>query len=99
MYEEGQEQAAKQAAEKAYYGDRANSPAEPHPVDHRAEAIGIGQAATPSTLRYSLRDEAQKRAMHHAEQAEKAQSAAIFFSQHPEFEEFLRLVRSGSIQF
>jgi len=52
-----------------------------------------------STTYHSLRDEAQKRSNHHSQEASKAAGAANFFHLHPEFEEFIRLVRSGSIQF
>jgi hypothetical protein len=52
------------------------------------------QASTPY---HSLRDEAQKRSSHHAQEASKAAEAANFFHLHPEFEEFIRLIRSGSI--
>ena len=85
---------AKMQAEKQYLNNA--SPTQPHPVDQCGQAA-MGQ--TPSRPGYSLRDEAQKRAMHHHEQADKAQQSAVFLSQHPEFEEFIRLVRSGALQF
>jgi len=56
-----------------------------------------GMAGKPRP--YSLRDEAARRAENHYQEANKAQSAALFFSQHPEFEDFIRLVRQGAIQF
>lgn len=56
------------------------------------------QCAMPKVA-YSLRDEAQKLAHHHQEQSDKAARAAAFLHQHPEFDEFIRLVRSGSLQF
>jgi hypothetical protein len=60
----------------------------------------LQQASTSSRLGdYSLQEEAAKRARHHLEEAGKAQSATMFFSQNPAFEEFIRLVRQGAIQF
>lgn len=46
----------------------------------------------------SMAEEAYKRAQDHAEIAEKAIHAADFLRKHPEFEEFIRLIRKGSIQ-
>lgn len=48
---------------------------------------------------YSLQEEASRRAQDHYEWASKAQQAAVFFANNPVFEDFIRLVRSGSIQF
>jgi hypothetical protein len=47
----------------------------------------------------SLREEAEKSAHYYAEQAAKASASADFLRDHPEFDEFIRLVRSGAIQF
>lgn len=56
-----------------------------------------GYSPLPSTS--SLLNEAQQRADYHSSESAKAQSAAVFFRQNPGFEEFIRLVRSGAIQF
>ena len=77
------------------YRNRPQCPSEPHSVD---QCVGA-QAATPSRLVFSLRDEAAKRAQHHHSEGEKAQSAAQFFAMNPAFEDFIRLVRQGAIQF
>ena len=85
---------AKLQAEKAYYGEKASPPSDPYPQDV------CQKASTPSRLGdYSLRDAAAKLAHHHHEEASKAQSAALFFSQNPAFEDFIRLIRQGAIQF
>jgi hypothetical protein len=64
------------------------------------EALPDVGGQTPTRLvNCSLRDEAQKRSIQHREIADKAQAAAIFLHQHPEFDEFVRLVRRGAIQF
>ena len=47
----------------------------------------------------SLQEEASLRAQEHYAQAAKQQSAAVFFANNPAFEDFIRLVRSGAIQF
>jgi hypothetical protein len=69
------------------------SPAPSIPMDM------CGEAQTISSSLYSLRDEAQKRSNHHSQEASKAAEAANFFHLHSEFEEFIRLIRSGSIKF
>lgn len=84
------EQAAKQKAEKAYYGDTCNAQ-----TPNLAGAVGMGTAIRD----WSLADEASKSAQFHFEQADKANRAARFLSAHPEFDEFIRLVRSGAVQF
>lgn len=47
----------------------------------------------------TLREEAEKQIGYHREQADRFDLAAAFFREHPEFDEFVRLVRSGAIQF
>jgi hypothetical protein len=86
---------AKLKAEKTYYGNQASCPAEPLPVDMCGAVQGQISAGIGG---YSLRDEAQKRSNHHSQEAAKAAVAANFFHLHPEFEEFIRLILSGSIQ-
>jgi hypothetical protein len=96
MYPESNllQQNAKMQAEQSYRNSAlGDSPAPPSPMDM------CGQAQAKSQSAYSLRHEAEKRSMHHSQEASKAAEAANFFHLHPEFEEFIRLVRSGSIQF
>ena len=99
---------AKMQAKNAYDSQTpANDSSVPPPPDmfggceapETASGAVYGIGTGPSRLGYSLRDEAAKSAQYHQEQAVKLEKAAIFFSQHPEFEEFIRLIRSGSIQF
>lgn len=80
------DQSAKMNAEKAYYGDICGAT-----QTNTAQACG--------TREWNLRDEAGKQAQFHQEQANKAMMAASFLSAHPEFDEFIRLVRSGALQF
>lgn len=47
--------------------------------------------------RPSLREEAEENVRIHAEQLEKQSRAAAFFGEHPEFDEFAQLIRSGVI--
>jgi hypothetical protein len=82
-------------ADKNYYGEKASPPAEPYPDSTMCGQAVAGKATNP----YSLQEEASRRAKNHYEQASKAQSAAVFFANNPSFEDFIRLVRSGAIQF
>ena len=71
----------------------------PHPADVIApmdprrvlDTVGRGQ------YRVSLAEQAAKSAAYHREVAEKHQQAGTFFAQHPEFEHFINLIRSGAI--
>lgn len=45
----------------------------------------------------SLREEAEKQVGYHREQADKQDRAVAFFREHPEFDEFIQLIRSGVI--
>jgi hypothetical protein len=47
----------------------------------------------------SLRREHEERVGFHRQQAENADQAAAFFRENPAFDMFVRLVRSGVIQF
>lgn len=86
---------AKMQAEKAYYANQAQTCAAP------AEPYGVAQGlcGTAAGRAYSLRDEASKNLRFHTEAAQKSAGAIQFFDAHPEFEEFIRLVRLGAIQF
>lgn len=48
---------------------------------------------------YTLLEEASKSESYHFDEAAKAGNATRFLSAHPEFDEFVRLVRSGAIRF
>jgi hypothetical protein len=75
-------------------------------------AQGIGQApsagmnydnviAQANTLYRppTLREEAEKQIGYHRDQADKADRAVAFLRENPAFDEFVRLVRAGVIQF
>jgi hypothetical protein len=56
-----------------------------------------GQAV--QAKRPSLREEAEHGVGYHRTQADKHDRAAAFLREHPEFDEFVQLVRAGVIQF
>ena len=59
---------------------------------------GIGSAtANVFSRRSSLREEAERQVGQHLEQADKKARAATFFREHPEFDEFIQLIRGGVI--
>jgi hypothetical protein len=60
----------------------------------RQAVDGIGSYRRPT-----LQEEAEKQAIHHSEMANKCAQAAAFLSANPAFDEFVRLVRAGVIQF
>lgn len=47
----------------------------------------------------TMAEQADKNSQYHMEEHLKAKNAAYFLGLHPEFEEFIKLVRAGSIQF
>jgi hypothetical protein len=47
----------------------------------------------------TLQEEAEKQSIHHSKMANKCTQAAVFLSANPAFDEFVRLVRAGVIQF
>ena len=56
--------------------------------------------ATESPYRPStLREEAEKKIGYHREQADRHDRAVAFLRENPAFDEFVRLVRDGVIQF
>jgi hypothetical protein len=66
----------------------------------QAQQAQCGQAiggVTQAWHRPSLREEAEKSVGYHREQADKQDRAAAFFREHPEFDEFIQLIRSGTI--
>jgi hypothetical protein len=50
-----------------------------------------------SSYRPSPQEEAEKSASYHFEQGQKASEGARFLAENPQFNEFIRLIRSGSI--
>jgi hypothetical protein len=74
---------AKQAAEAAY--------------EVRRNDVPPSYGGCASTRRVTLREEAEIRVGHHRQEADKADRAASFFRENPAFDEFIRLIRSGSI--
>jgi hypothetical protein len=79
----------------------------PHPVEQREGYAQAGVTEQQQVMgiqgnqghTHSLRDEALKSASYHQERADKISKTADFLTRHPEFEEFIALVRSGAIQF
>ena len=55
--------------------------------------------AQGTTRTFTLKEEAEKRFMDHRQSADKAERAIVFLSENPAFDEFVRLVRAGVIQF
>lgn len=58
---------------------------------------GSGSTTANVFSRRSLREEAEQQASQHLEQADKKARAATFFREHPEFDEFIQLIRNGVI--
>ena len=54
---------------------------------------------TASTRPWTLRDEAEESVGYHRSQADKHDRAIAFLRENPAFDEFVRLVRAGIIQF
>lgn len=81
---------AEQSAQQA----NCAAPAESYP-----QTVGLMGDNYEGRPRFTLRQEAEERVGFHRSQAEKADSAAAFFRENPAFDEFIRLVRSGAIQF
>ena len=83
----------KAVSEKMRY-QQENMAAQAETAGGQATAGGVAQAWQP---RRSLREEAEKQVGYHREQADKQDRAAAFFREHPEFDEFIQLIRSGVI--
>jgi hypothetical protein len=56
-----------------------------------------GQAMQGLGRRVSLREEAEHQVGYHRVQADKQDRAVAFFREHPEFDEFVQLIRDGVI--
>lgn len=70
----------------AQYGDTKN-----------CQTVGVAQAGYGTTREYFMSELAEKAAHHHSDQANKSYQAAEFFRFHPEFDTFIKLIRSGAI--
>lgn len=90
MFDQNTESSLKAQAQKAY---------EAAGLGRAQDECGAAQAGIPQTRPHTLQEEAERRAQDHYERAIKAQSAQVFFANNPGFDEFVRLVRSGVIQF
>jgi hypothetical protein len=64
-----------------------------------AREYDSGECKTMSPEPPTLRREAEERVGLHRHEAEKADQAAAFFRENPAFDLFIRLVRTGVIQF
>ena len=80
------------------YENKLNAAAEKMKFAAQAQCEqAIGGDAQAYQPRRTQREEAEKNMGFHMEQADKAARAATFFREHPEFDEFIHLVRSGAI--
>jgi hypothetical protein len=70
----------------------------PAPSSHGGYYTNAMQGETPRRT-FTLKEEAEKRYSEHSAQMQKAQQAFDFLSANPAFDEFVRLVRAGVIQF
>ena len=84
-------------AAKAQYAEAAKATRET--ADKPICGMGMATEAVTSRRSHTLAEEAEKNMRHHAEAHGRHSAAYEFLSGHPEFDEFVRLVRSGSIQF
>jgi len=83
------------------YSDEMNAKMQAQSYANQAQCAATPNMSTCTAGRapYTLCEEAAKSEQHHYDEAAKAGSAARFLSAHPEFDEFVRLVRSGAIRF
>ena len=79
----------------------AQAPQCPSPANSQfEEARAVLRGDNARTYRPpTMQEQAEKAADHHAEQHGKQRAAANFFAAHPEFDQFIQLVRQGAIQF
>jgi hypothetical protein len=96
MYDQREELYTKQKAEQAQCANNLNAgcavgldPSKPH----------LGDECSTSAYRLTLREQAEKNAGIHFDQANKHVRASVFLRENPAFDEFVRLVREGVIQF
>jgi len=95
LYAQQKDLADVQQKEQAYAQQKAQAYAQ-----QKAQA-GIRQQAQCGqgigSIRPSLCEEAETQAGHHRNEAERQNRAAAFFREHPEFDEFIQLIRNGTI--
>ena len=92
------QECAKKMAEKIRYAEMNQVPAPTTPYAYKQDQCDQAVSGLAgSTRRPSLREEAEKSVASHYEQAAKAERSAAFFREHPEFDEFIQLIRSGVI--
>ena len=92
MYKDYQQQITKELNANRYDEQKQQQQA--------AAAPGLSQGGMCGSPRpFTLAAEAETRMREHAEAHDKHSAAYQFLTLHPEFDEFVRLVRSGSIQF
>lgn len=58
----------------------------------------VGEGSNPNYRSPSMAELHGKSAAHHADQVDKNTKAQAFFASHPEFDEFIQLIRQGAIQ-
>jgi hypothetical protein len=78
-------------------GDVRDMAANQVPQLHPWEHPGIGGSQINAEYRQSQREEAEKRVGYHRTEADRADRALAFFRSHPEFDEFINLIRQGVI--
>jgi hypothetical protein len=88
-------QQEKMAAANQECGDAGKIPA-PSSFGYDYTQANVAQGTTRT---FTLKEEAEKRFMDHRQSADKAERAIVFLSENPAFDEFVRLVRAGVIQF
>ena len=91
------QECAKKMAEKIRYAAMNQEPVATAYAYDQAQCGPAVSGLAGSTRRPSLREEAEKSVASHYEQAAKAERSAAFFREHPEFDEFIQLIRSGVI--
>lgn len=75
--------------EKAYDADQMSA--------QNQQNMKMGMGIAGSGYRPSPAEEAEQQAAEHLDRAGKAQQAAAFLRAHPEFDEFIQLIRKGVI--
>jgi hypothetical protein len=90
-------QREKMAAANQECGEIRGIPA-PSSFGYDYTQANVAQGITPQHT-FTLKEEAEKRYSEHSAQMQKAQQAFDFLSANPAFDEFVRLIRAGVIQF
>lgn len=82
---------------QANAANRVQCPAEPHPVDQCTANQAVGSGPNPYYRSPSPLEEMEKQLAHHDESFSRIAKGATFLREHPEFNEFIQLIRTGSI--